>query len=158
MGKAIPSLISGDPSEIQEHVLEALNVKHTANLINEALAPEVRRVVHTCTAAPERVVAHRTNAIRYLLEVAAKLEPARVAWRDSLPPNAPGRHLHLPLIHFLAKSLNLPVELFAKDLAAGMPIIGAFPPTPTPNFHSRACGASLTFEQWKRDIPCGTET
>ena len=152
-GLALPTLFAGTPATITEHIAAAAEINPTAALINRALRPEIRRVAHTCVNSPELVVSHRQSAVRYIEELAAKLEPARLNWRDSLPPNAPGRHLHFPLIHFLAKSLNFPDTQLVTDLANGMPIIGKIEGTPTPNFTPRIREATLTFEQWKAELP-----
>ena len=146
-GRALPTLFAGAPTTITEHIAAAAQINPTATLINQALRPEIRRAVHTCVNCPELVTKHRESAIKYIEELAAKLEPARVNWRNNLPINAPGRHLHFPLIHFLAKSLNFPDEQFVTDLANGMPIIGPVAETPTPNFTPRTQKETLTFDQ-----------
>lgn len=152
-GKALPSMTIGDHVLIEEHVRAAKCGNPTADLINRAVKPEIKRVVHFCAAAPERVIERRREAMVYLKSLAAKLEPGRIALAASLPPMSPARFLHFPLILFLSKTINFPDTEFAHDLAAGIPTVGEFAAAPKPNFEPRRTAATLTYDQWKEGLP-----
>ena len=99
-GGGRPSLFTGDYKSISDHVAAAIGINPAATLINAALRPEIRRVIHTRASAPERANSHRDAAAEYISALGKTLEPAREQWVKSIPGGAPGRHLHFPLIHF----------------------------------------------------------
>ena len=144
---APPSLIIGDHVVVADHVRAASCVNPTADLINRAIRPEIKRIVHFCAAAPEGVVERRREAMAYIAALATRLEPERAIWAASLPPMSPACFLRFPLILLLAKKLNYPDLEFVGDLAAGIPIVGMCRATPSPSFEPRVSAAPLTYEE-----------
>ena len=61
-GNALPSLIIGEQMLISEHIQAASCVNPTADLINRAIRPEIKRVVFSCLNAPERIIQKRAEA------------------------------------------------------------------------------------------------
>ena len=51
-GGALPSLFIGTFDTVREHVCAANGINPTATLINQAISPEMRRVIHTFVNAP----------------------------------------------------------------------------------------------------------
>lgn len=128
MGEASSSLFPEGIASAADHIKAAQQIKSTADLINRALRPEIRRVVHTCLNFPEKAVERRRAADAYLLDVAERLGPQRLKRQASQPADTPGRNMRLPLFLFLAKSLDFPDVSLIFDLSAGMPLVGARPP------------------------------
>ena len=95
-GIAVPSLIQGTPVTPDDHIQAASCVNPTAELVNRAIRPEIKRVVFTCLTSPERLIERRNEVIKYVEHLTERLEPERNKWAESLPTMAPARQLNIP--------------------------------------------------------------
>ena len=57
------------------------------------------------------------------------LADANQRWLARLPLDSPSSRIDFALIHFLATNLHYPDSMLARDLAAGMPLVGSVPAT-----------------------------
>ena len=144
-GRALPSLLTGAPVSVEEHVECAHAVNPMQDLLEAAVPSESYEVINACVHRPGDIIAHRLKGGAFLHQMANAWEPHRAQWAAALPPDSPANGIDFPLIFFVGTTLGFPDTQLVNDLACGMPITGDMPPIPT--LSSR-----------KRKAPCSTES
>ena len=126
-GAAIPSFIIGDPSSEHEHLAAALAVNPFALLLDHAIKFDVKDSLSRCVASSAAVVSLRTTALSAWEALSVRLNPLRARWVGALGADSPAVGINLPLIQFAISHFGYPDDVFAYDVAMGMPIAGAVP-------------------------------
>ncbi len=126
-GRALPSLIPEGLGK-QEFLNQSLHVTHPF-AIPPALPEYVADALRQQPRHANDLIRHREQALHTLLRLASELageaEKARAALDEHLIPTA-GR-LHLPLIRYLADSVDYPDKGFVDRLARGKAMAGQRP-------------------------------
>ena len=124
-GNALPPLVAGWASTPGEHSTLALKIDPFKLAAEGALPEQVKYVAYKCTAQPSVVIRQRSEAVEGLERTSKSVERFREPWYECLPAGSPARNINLPLIHLISRTLGYPDIHFARDLALGMPIVGA---------------------------------
>ena len=155
-GAGLPSLIRGVFSSPEAHVAAASAVFPVTELLTAALSSNVRAVASRCISGPVAIASAREQVLAELSDMSSRLVGDRAAWASVMPDGSPARELNLPLFALLARSLNYPDTSLVKDIALGMDITGAIPPTNTLKTKARA--ASSEVSEWAARIPAANES
>ena len=150
-GKALTPLVTWWASTPGEHIALALKIDPFKSALEDALPDRAKYISHKCTAQATAVIRHRCQAVEELEGISKSLDRFREPWYECLPAGSPARNINLPLIHLIPRTLGYPDDDFARDLALGMPIVGAIPNSNV--LTERARGSTTTFEEWKKAIP-----
>ena len=93
-GVALPSLLTGEPSTLEEHRDAALLIDPFTMLLGRAISTDGKKYISDCALTPDLVIARRMAAKATLAESARKLEGQRNQWADNLPENSPAQNIH----------------------------------------------------------------
>ena len=126
-GRALPSLVLGEPRSAGGHVSAARAVHPVGSLISVALGSDTRALRSDVAAGPCAVVARRPMVLATFRSTGASLEERRVSRMDKLDASRPARNIHLPFLHFSLSKLEYSDATAVRDLAAGIPIGVRFP-------------------------------
>ena len=150
-GAALPSLVRGEISTPDDHVVAAGRINPTATLLTSVLPPRSRATAHRAALSPDSVISDRVAALADLRALSDSLSPFRARWAASLPPDSPASRLNFPLIAALARRFEYPDASFVNDLSHGMPIAGFVEASHV--LHHRTRNARVDYANWKRAIP-----
>ena len=150
-GKALPPFIKGSPETPVEHVRAALGTDPFAQAIENALPDKTKFIIHKRATRPSEVIRQRALAVEELERLSGSLGRFKEPWYTCLPEGSPARRINLPLIHMISSTLGYADVHLARDLAAGMPIVGTIPKTNA--LKDRARGGVTTLGKWKEGIP-----
>ena len=127
-GDSSPRLIPENTS--QEDALRlALKINPFERLLANALSPAEQACVSFNCQYPMDTKRERHRAIQQIEHLSASLRASQIELTRSLPPLAPARKLHIPLIRHLISELEYADVSLATDLVAGMHIVGVIPRT-----------------------------
>ena len=150
-GRALPSLIPGDPQSVEEHLACAWGVNPMQQLVDAAIPPEFSEVINACASTPDEIIVRRLKARAFLHKLSVAFEPNRVKWAEALPVDSPVKGINFPLLHYVASTMGYPDTKLVNDLAVGMPIAGAVEAVPT--LVSRKRPAPCSMETFREKIP-----
>ena len=87
-GGALPTLLRGEPQNLEEHRSAALALDPFAVLLERAISTEDKHAIAACAQEPDHVISKRFAAKAMLADVARKLEDKRTTWASELPENS----------------------------------------------------------------------
>ena len=99
-GRALPSLISGDPQSTEEHFALARGVNPLMMLLGASFPKETHATTQRRVDTPDQVISHRLKERAYLHNLAATLTPQREEWATMLGEDSPVNGIHFPLVVF----------------------------------------------------------
>ena len=143
-GRALPSFIIGNHFSTDEHFAAASTVRPFSLLLDSAVPPGVKAALSRCVSKPEAMVQHRSSTLAAFQALADRLNPLRNRWFAAAGEGAPSAGIHLPLIQFCITHFKYDDEVFAYDIARGMPIAGDVPACATLTPRVRPATVSLT--------------
>ena len=149
-GAALPSLIVGSPLSASQHFEAAASVRPFTLLLDRAVSPAVKDALARCARHPSMMVNHRKAALDAFTELSEVLAPLSARWRNALGEGAPSKGVNFALIQFMISHFGYDDEVFAYDVARGMPIAGDVPACAS--LTPRVKPATRSVQEWTAEL------